>query len=185
MCSVPEGRVEIFGRVTLTEQEDPARLPAPLSRWRGGQLAKKLMGALAHALESIRELILVHGGLSNGTMMKPPGIQAESATASHELMGRYAFEIGSVDEELALGDAYWQDVGDVIVRDGVTVSLPVDVTVDAAHAIDHARGVVGVTRQGHQMRLLLSEALQRGRSATPSVIDRRREPVGELPVEIV
>ena len=184
MCSVAKCRVEIFGRVTLTEQEDPPRLPAPLSRWRGAQLAEKIMGALPHALESVRELILIHGGLPNGTMMKSPGIQLEPTAAGHQLMGRHAFEIGSVDEEFPFGDAYRQDVGDVIVRDGVSVSLPVDVAVDAAHAIDHARGVVGVTRQGHQVRLLLSEALQRGRSASPSVVDRRREPVGELPVEV-
>jgi hypothetical protein len=41
-------------------------------------------------------------------------------------VARDAREIGGVNEELALGDADGQDVGDVLVGDGVAVAVPLD-----------------------------------------------------------
>lgn len=56
----------------------------------------------------------------------------------------------AIHEELALRDAKRQDVHDVVVRDGVLVARPRDEAVDAAHAIDSARRVIGMTRQRNQ-----------------------------------
>src|SRR5437762_11004152 len=73
----------------------------------------------------------------------------------------------------------------MVVRDGVTIPRPVDESVDAAHAVDDACGVVGVARQRHQMRLLLGEPLEAGPAVTAPWVDNPVEPVDELSAHVV
>ena len=53
--------------------------------------------------------------------MQPGGVEPEPLAAGGELVARDAGEVGGVDEELALGDADGQDVGDVVVGHGVAL----------------------------------------------------------------
>src|SRR5690606_24151952 len=57
--------------------------------------------------------------------------------------------------------------------------------VDAAHAVDDARRVVGVAREANEVLLLLVEALERGALVVLAVIDDALEPVGELLTHVV
>jgi hypothetical protein len=47
-------------------------------------------------------------------------------------VARDAPEVGRIDEQLALRDAHGQDVGHVLVRDGVPVALPIHEAIDAS-----------------------------------------------------
>jgi hypothetical protein len=98
-----------------------------------------------------------------------------------------AGEVGGVDEEFALGHPHRQNLGDVVIGNGVAITLPVDETVDAAHAIGDPRGVVGMARQGDQLVFLLGEAIERaGRvDAPPPAIHDAVEPVAELGAQVV
>ena len=96
-------------------------------------------------------------------------------------------QVGLVDEELVLGDAHRQDVGDVLVGQRIPVALPGDEALDVAQPVEHAGGVVGVARQRPQQRLLLGEQLEARAPAhaleRPQVGDGVH-PVGELGLEV-
>ena len=61
-----------------------------------------------------------------------------------QLVSRDAPQVGGVDEQLVLGDAHGQDIGDVLIGDSVAISIEGDEAVDGADAVDDAGGVVGV-----------------------------------------
>ena len=133
-------------------------------RRRGGPALmrrKKRAACSPMLLEGDAELVEVDGALPAGPRVEPGGVEPEPLAAGRELVARDAGEVGGVDEELALGDADRQDVGDVVVGDGVGVALPGDEAVDGAEAVDDARGVVGVARQGHEVLALAGEAVER------------------------
>jgi len=183
---VPERSVELLGRVALAQQHDPARLPRPCARSAGAQLAEEVGSPLAHAPESDAELVSIDRiFVSLGDGMKTRGIELEGCTARRELVARDTPQVRGVDEELALRDAHRQDVGDVLVRDGVLIARPRNEAVDAAYAVHDARCVVRVTRQRHEVLLFLGEALERGALVELAVIDDALEPVRELRAHIV
>lgn len=99
-------------------------------------------------------------------------------------MASDAAEIGGVDEELALSDADRQEVGDVVVGDGVAIARPVDVAIDAADAIDDASGIVVVGGEREEMLLLVGEALEGGGAVAATLIDDTVQPVGELGLDV-
>jgi len=111
-------------------------------------------------------------------------VELEAATARSELMASDAGEIGGVHEQFGLSDAQGQDVGDVGVGDGIAIAVPIDKAIDAAEAIDDARRVVGVARQGQEVRLLVGEALEGRADLLGSMIGDAVEPVFELGLQI-
>ena len=177
---VTECGVEVVGGEALAEQEDLARLVSPDPRRPGAHEAEEAGGVLAHLLEGDAQLIEIDGALPPGARVKPGGVELEPSAAGRELMARDAGEVGGVDEELALGDADRQDVGDVVVGHGVGVAFPGDEAVDGADAVDDARGVVGAARQGHEVLPLRGEAVEGGLSVAAALIDDGVEPPGEL-----
>lgn len=178
---VSERGVEIGGVVAGAQDEDAARLVAPDARGPGGEQPEEGGGAFSEALERGGELVEIDRAPAARRRMVAGGVELVAGASRGEFVARDAAEVGGVDEQLALGDAHGQDVGHVLVGDGVAVSLPVDEAIDAAHAVGDTGGVVGVTRQGDQrVLLLLGEALEAGAPAPPSLVDDGVEPVDEL-----
>ena len=63
---------------------------------------------------------------------------------------------------------------------GVAITLPVDVAIDAAESIGDAGSVVGVGRQGAQMGSFLAKPVERALTVTLAWVDDAIHPVGEL-----
>ena len=177
---VGEGVVEIGGVVTLAEQEDLASLMSPHARRAGAHEMEERGGAFAHVLEGDAELVEVDKALPAGLRMEAMGVELEPFTAVDELMAGNTGEVGSVDKELILSDAEREDVGDVIVGDGVGVALEGDEAVDGTEAVEDPGGVVGMARQRHQMLALLGEAIERGLSVAAALVSDGVDPVREL-----
>src|SRR5262249_57091860 len=109
------------------------------------------------------ELVEIDGAFAARGRVVAGGVELVAGAARGELVAGDAAEVGGVDEQLALGDAHGQDVGHVLVGDGVAVAFPVDEAVDAANAVGDAGGVVGVARERNELVfLLLGEALEAG-----------------------
>lgn len=105
---------------------------------------EEVVSTLSHLLEGLGELIEIGNALALRRGMDPRRIDLHAGAASGDLvMGRKG-EIGAVDEELVLGDAHGQDLGDVVVWDGVLIPVPGDEAVDGADAVDDPGGVVGM-----------------------------------------
>jgi hypothetical protein len=143
---VREGGVEIERVEACTELKDAAGLMSPDARGTCAEEAEEARGAFAHALEGDGELIEVDRALAAWRRMEAARIELLAGALRGELVARDAGEIRGVDEELPLRDADGQDVGDVVVRDGVAVALPVDEAVDAADAVDDAGCIVRMPR---------------------------------------
>lgn len=144
---VAKCRVDIVGAKALPQEQDLTGLTAPNAGSAEAHQAEEGGGALAHALEGDLDLVQVDGAPAVGRRMELGGIELETLTAWSELVACDALQVGRIDEELALGHAHRQQIGDVIVRNGVPIALPVDETVDAADAVHDTGGVVGVPRQ--------------------------------------
>src|SRR5262249_14783449 len=142
--------------------------------------------ALAEALERGGELVEIDGALAPRGRMVTRWIELVAGTARGELVARDATEVGGVDEQLALGGAHGQDVGHVLVGDGVAVAVPVDEAIDAADTVGDTGGVVGVARQRNELVfLLLDEALETCAPAPSSLVDDGVEPFDELEAQVV
>ena len=171
---------EVVGGEALAKQEDLACLVPPDPRRSSAHEAEEARGVLAHLLEGEAELVEIHRALAPRSRMKASRVEPEPLAAGRELVARDAGEVRGVDEELALGDADRQDVGDVVVGHGVGVTLPGDEAIDGADAVDDPRGVVGVSRQGHEVLALAGEAVE-GRLSVPApLVDDGVEPAGKL-----
>lgn len=182
-----ERGVDVSGAKAGAKKQDAACLMPPDARRAGAEKAEEGGGALAHALERDGELCEIDGALASGRGVKACRIELEPGAFRGELVMSDACEIGGVDEELALGDADGKDVGDVVVRNCIPIPLPIDEAVDAAEAVGDARGVVRVTRERHELVLLVGKALEAGASlaTTRALIDDAVEPLGELAAEVV
>jgi hypothetical protein len=73
----------------------------------------------------------------------------------------------------------------VVVVDGVAISHPLDVAVDAAEAVGDPGGVVGMLRQRSQVGGLLAKAIEGRLPVTFARVDHAIEPIGELRGEVV
>jgi hypothetical protein len=182
---VTECLVDLLGAIALAQEQDVSRLGTPHPRWRLAHQAKELRGALAHVCERDVELVDVDGTMAFVGGVEARGVEPKSGAARSELVACDARQVGGVHEQLALGDAHGQDVGDVVVRHGVVIAGPGDEAVDAAHAVHHARGVVGVPRQRDEVIALVGEALERGALVEHAMVDDAVEPVDELRAHVV
>jgi Uma2 family endonuclease len=177
---VPERGVEIRGGVASAQHEDAARLVAP-DPWRArAQQPEERGRPRTQAVERHGELIEIHRALAARRWMEARRVELEPEAARRELVASDARQVGGVDEQLVLGDAHRQDVGHVVVGNGVAIAFPVDEAVDAAHAIEDARGVVGVARQRHEPGLLLGKPLEARAAVAAPRVDDPVEPVDEL-----
>jgi hypothetical protein len=182
---VRERGVEILGGVAGAQQEDAARLVPPDARRPRAQQPEEGGTARAQTFERDGELIEIEGALAARRRVEAGGVELVPGAARGELVAGDAGQIGRVDEQLALRDAHRQDVGHVVVRHGVAIARPIDEAVDAAHAIDDARRVVGVARQRQQLGLLFGEPLEAGAAVTTPRIDDSVEPGGHLGAHVV
>jgi hypothetical protein len=152
-----ERAVEVGGGEALAQEQDLARVVARLPRRMGAEQAgEEGRGHRAHLLESGAQLVEVDDAAAPRLVRAGRG-DVRAGAARRELVARDAAQVGGVDEELMLRDAHGQEVGHVLVRHGVTVAVPRDEAVDAAHAVDDPRGVVGVRGQGHERALLVGK----------------------------
>ena len=99
-------------------------------------------------------------------------------------MASNATQVSCIDEELMLGDSHGNDVGDMVIRHGISVAVPVDEAINTADAVNDASSVVWVTRQRYEMRFLLSEAIERSDAMTRTAVAGVVEPVVELSFEV-
>ncbi len=177
---VAEGSVEIVGGEALAQQDDLPGLVSPDPRRARAHEAEEAGSVLAHLVEGDAELVEIDGALPPGLRVEPLGIEPEPSAAGRELVAGDAGEVGGVDEELSLGDADREDVGDMRVGHGVGVALPGDEAVDGTDSVEDARGVVGVARQRHEVLALASEAVERRLPVPAALVDDGVEPSREL-----
>ncbi len=154
-------------------------------RMRRGELWQERGRAAPHLLERSAELVDVDGGLAIGTRMQTERIDLLAASARPKLVAREAGETRAIDEELRLCDAQREEIGHVVVVDGVPVSHPLDVAVDAAEAIGDARRVVRMFRQREQMGRLVAKPIEGRLPVTFADVDNALEPIGKLRCEVV
>jgi hypothetical protein len=139
---VAERAIDLVGGIALAQEQDLARLRAPDARWAEAHQTEELGGVLAHVVEREVELVEVDGTASLWRGVESGRVELEAGAARAELVARDAPQVGGVHEQLALRDAHGQDVRDMVVGNGVVIACPGDEAVDAAHPVDHARGVV-------------------------------------------
>jgi hypothetical protein len=182
---VAERAIDLVGGIALAQEQNLARLRAPDARRPEAHQAEELRGVLAHIVERDVELVEVDGTAPLRRGMESGRVELEAGAARAELVARDAPQVGGVHEQLALRDPHGQDVSDVVVGNGVVIAGPGDEAVDAADAVDHARGVVRTPRQRDQVVALLGETVERGALVEPAVVDDVLEPVRELRTHIV
>lgn len=181
---VSERAIEVSGVEPPAQEEDLSGVMAPGACRPGAQEPEESCGAVAEAGERCGELVEIDWALPPGGLVEAGGVSFRTGAARRELVARDAREIGGVNEELALGNADGQDVGDVLVGDGVAVALPLDEPVDAGEAVDDACGVVRMGGQRKELVLLFgAEPLER--SAASTGVDDPVEPGGELGAHVV
>lgn len=157
---------------------------APGARRPGAQEPEESCGAIAEACEHGGELVEIDRALPPGWLVEASRISFRTGAARRELLARDALEIGGVNEELTLGNADGQDVGDMLVGDGVAVALPLDEPVDAGEAVDDASGVVRMSGEGQELVLIFgAEPLER--SAASTGVDDPVEPGGKLSPDVI
>ncbi len=182
-----ERAVEVGGGEALAQEQDLARVVARLPRRMGPeQTGEKGRGHRAHLLESDAQLVEVDDSAAP-RLVRARRRHVRAGAARRELVARDAAQVGGVDEELVLRDADGQEVGHVLVRHRVAVAVPRDEAVDAAHAVDDPRGVVGVHGQRHERELLVGKQLERAalELLVLAHVTDRVLPMGELSAEVV
>ncbi len=156
-----ERGAEVGGGVALAQEQDLASVVAGEAALGGGEAGEEAGSVEADVGEGLLDLGEVGAAAIPG-WVDELRIDVHPSAARREFVARHEPEIGGVDEELVLGDADREDLGDVVVGDGVAVAVDGDEAVGAADAIEDAGRVVGVERQGPQERALLGEHLQLG-----------------------
>lgn len=184
-CGMTECRIDIVGRVALAQRQNAASVVAPLSRGSNTELTNELSGVVSHLLESSAELVGLDRGATDSVSMEALWVESLAESSGDQLVHGDAHQVSAIHEQLSLGDADGQDVGDVVVWDGVAIALPIDVAIDVTQAVGDPGGVVRMAGQRHQMRGFVREAFQAGGAVTLSHVDHRDEPVGELRIEVV
>jgi len=97
------------------------------------------------------------------------------------LMLGHQYDLRAVDEQFLLGGLQGEDIGHILIRDGVAVGFKVQESVDAANPQGHFGGVIIVKGQGLKgPSFLLHKEVQRG--PTGVVMDMRVEFFSEPPL---
>lgn len=115
---------------------------------------------LAEVPECLAELVQVGASARRGAMAGHRHVIAGAREV--ELVTRDAGEIHGVDDDLGLGHAHREQVGDVLDRNAVAIPPPGNVALAVAHAVDNTGRVVVVDGQRQQVGALLLEELERG-----------------------
>lgn len=181
-----QGQAKVGGGVTLAEEQDLASVVAGEAALGGGQTSEEAGAVDAHVGEGLLDLGEV-GAATIPRWMDELRVDVHASTAWSELVARNESKVSGIDEELVLGDADGQDLGDVVVRDGIAIAVDSHEAVDAADAIEDAGAVVGVEGQGPQKRLLLGKHLQFGEPGllVRSGIAGGPLPLSELPAQVL
>jgi len=143
---VCERGIEVLRLEAGAQDEDTAGVMGPDARRPGAHQAEERGAALTDAVEGAGELVEIESALAPRRRVETLGIDHAPRATGSELVTSNALEVGTVDDELALGDAHGEQIGDVVVADGVPVALPIDEAIDAADAVSDLRRVVGVAR---------------------------------------
>ncbi len=137
---------QVSGVVAFAQGQHPARVIASRAVLvffergeKGGRWITKI-GKGAAQLVEIRPVLGVARAvpIENGSAL---------GTARQERVARDTGQVGLVDEQLVLGNAHREDLGDVLVGKRVPNSFPRDEALDVAQLVEHAGGVEWVARQ--------------------------------------
>lgn len=182
---VTESAIEIGGGVTLTQEQDLPSMKAAEAGLSDRERLKERGARLAHLLEGGGELREIGHAFSTEWRVQPLGVELEMRATRGELVLRDAAQVRGVHEQLALGDAYRQEIGDVVVGHGVLVALVMHVAFEVGDAVHDARGIIRVKGQRQQVRLLDGEALERSGAVARAKVADLVEPASELGSEVV
>ena len=182
---VTQREIDLLGAVARAQEQNLAGLGHPHPGRAEAHQAKELGGTLAHVAEREVELVEIERWPSLWRGVQPGGVEPQARASRAELVARNAPEIGGVHEQLALGDAHRQDVGDVVVGDRIRIAIPGHEAVDGAHAVDDTGGVVRVTRARNEVLAFFGKTLERRALVELPVIDDMVKPVRELGAHVV
>src|SRR3972149_280098 len=134
--------------ISLFEVQDIAGVKAWILRMRELKSPEEFVGIIAqfeklcpHRFESVADrLHPVDRGAGKG----------EHRSGRTSFMTDDEVELRRVDQDLLLGGLHGQDVGHMLVRDGIVVGFELDVPFKIADPEGHFRTVIGMERQGCQ-----------------------------------
>jgi len=99
-------------------------------------------------------------------------VQGEPRSCRPSFMTDDEVELRRVDQDLMLGGLHGQDVGPMLVRDGIAVGFEIDVPFKIADPEGHFRTVIGMERQGCQGgQFLFEKEFQRGPAGCIMLVD--------------
>src|SRR4051812_15758403 len=122
-AGVAERGGEVARRVALSQEENLPGVVAGEAALGRGEPGEETPSRLADGGEGHLQLIQVSAAAV------PPGLvgagrdDVVAGAARGQLSFGHQLEVSRVDEELVLGDADGEDVGDVVIRDGVAVAV--------------------------------------------------------------
>lgn len=136
-----QGGAEIDVGVALAEEQDLAGVIASEAALRGGKAGEEAGAVGTDVGESLLDLVEVGASAIPGRVDELR-VDVHSPAARCELVAGHEAEVGGVDEEFVLGDADRENLGDVVVWDGVPVAIDGDEAIGAANAVEDAGRVV-------------------------------------------
>lgn len=152
--------VNVFGQVVLLETQDVACVGAALFGMRAEEPRQEGLRLFAEGEERLADRFQA--------VASPPGsevvgiLDALSESARETLVLGDEHELGTVEEDLALGCFDGQDVGDIVARNRVEVGLELHHPAVSADAQRHFGCIVGTRGQRLEIGLFGGEALQWG-----------------------
>lgn len=132
-----ERGTEVGGGVAFAEEQDLPGVIAGEAALRGDEAGEEAGAVEADVGEGLLDLGEVSAAAIPGRVDELR-VDVHAPAARRELVARHETEVGGVDEELVLGDADGEDLGDVVVGDGVAVAVHGDEAVGAADAVEDA-----------------------------------------------
>lgn len=186
LTSVVHRREDVVGLVAFAKGQDLTRVIRRRARLCAFECHQERVAAVAEF--AVRDAKLIEAGPAVRFGAMPWRHHVFAGATRAEVVPRDQREVLGVHEDLVLRDPDGQELGDVLDRQGVPITLPRDEALEIAHPIRHARGVVGVAGPGDQVRLVLGMELDRRPALLPAlralVVDACH-PARELRLEVL
>jgi hypothetical protein len=155
-----KGHIDVIGVVGFFEVKDEAGMEAGVSGVGGFEPGKEGVCMVAKGEESVSDrfktIADLFGGSVLGFFRGFPGPLRETLMMGHHL------DLGAIDEHVLLGGFQGEDIGHILVGDGVAIGFKIQEPIDAANPQGHFGGIVIVKGQGlKSASFLLHEELKR------------------------
>jgi len=141
-----KGHVDVIGVVGFFEVKDEAGMEAGVSGVGGFEPGKEGVCMVAKGEESVSDrfktIADLFGGSVLGFFRGFPGPLRETLMVGHQL------DLRAIDEHFVFGGFQSEDIGHILIGDGVAIGFKIQEPIDAANPQGHFGGIVIVKGQG-------------------------------------